>query len=90
MKNLLFFIFFLFILSGCKKLNNCTNVTVTLTANSCKQVGVIIDGTTFACDDLPIRYAVEGKKICILFNFWDDPSTCVCCGGTKVSIIAVR
>jgi hypothetical protein len=73
------------------KIDNCTNVTVTLKAPSCKHVGIILsDGTMFACDDLPDKYAIEGNKICILFNFWDDPALCVCCGGTKISVIAVR
>lgn len=77
---------------GCKKSakNNCTNVTVTLKAPSCKHVGIILsDGTMFACDDLANQYAVEGNKICILFNFWDDPTVCACCGDTKISVIAV-
>jgi hypothetical protein len=92
MKILLPFLFSLCLLFGCKKTtDNCTDVTVTLKANSCKQVGITLsDGTIFPCDDLPNQYAVEGKRICILFNFWEDLSTCACCGGTKISIIAVR
>jgi hypothetical protein len=90
-----FFILIFFSCYGCKKsaakIDNCTNVIVTLKASSCKHVGIILsDGTLFACDDLPDKYAIEGNKICILFNFWDDPSMCACCGGTKISIIAVR
>ena len=70
---------------------NCSNVTVTLKATSCKHVGIILsDGNIFACDDLPDRYAVEGNKICILYNFWNDAAVCACCGGTKISIVAVR
>ena len=91
MKRILIISFSFLLFAGCKKsADNCTNVVVTLTASSCKGVGVIIDGTKFACDDLPDQYAVEGKKICILYSFWDDPKMCACCGGTKVSIISVH
>jgi hypothetical protein len=92
LKVIIIFFSILLINTGCKKdlTKNCTEVTVTLTANSCKRVGIILsDGTIFPCDDLPDKYAVDGNKICILFNFWNDLSTCACCGGTKISIIAV-
>ena len=79
---------------GCQKPfhrdDNCTNVKVTLSAPSCKHVGVIIDGTLYPTDDLPDQYAVEGKNICIDYSFWEDYTKCVCCGGTKVHIIAVH
>ena len=92
MKLIAFILIFLFF-CGCKKSgskNDCTNVTVTLTAPSCKGVGVIIDGTKYPADDLPAEYAQEGKTICIEYSFWDDPALCVCCGGRKVHVIAVH
>jgi hypothetical protein len=79
---------------GCQKSfnsgDNCTNVKVTLSAPSCKHVGVIIEGAEYPADDLPDQYAVEGKNICIEYSFWDDETKCVCCGGKKVHIIAVH
>ncbi len=93
LKNILFFLLIFLLNTGCKKdlKKDCSEVTVTLKANSCKHVGIILsDGTLFPSDDLPNQYAVEGNKICILFNFWDDPSVCACCGGTKISIIAIH
>jgi len=93
MKNIIAILLIFSLSIGCKKTapNGCTEVTVTLTANSCKHVGIILsDGTMFPSDDLPAQYAVEGNKICILFNFWNDPATCACCGGTKISVIAVH
>ena len=90
-KKIIISLLFFSYLSGCKKSSkNCTEAVVTLTASSCNGVGVIIGGTKFASDNLPAQYAVEGKKICILYSFWDDTATCSCCGGTKVSIIAVH
>jgi hypothetical protein len=68
----------------------CTSAEVTLTAPSCKKVGVIIDGTKYPSDDLPDQYAVEGKNICIEYSFWEDQTKCMCCGGKKVHIIAVH
>ena len=77
-------------LSSCKKSSDrCTNVTVTLTAPSCSQIGVILNGIKYPSDDLPAQYAIEGNNICIEYSFWDDPKECPCCGGTKVHIISV-
>ncbi len=91
MKNALLSLFISLTVFGCKKSSgNCTNVIVTLTAPSCKHVGVIINGTKYPADDLPDQYAVEGKNICIEYSFWDDPKMCACCGGKKVHIIAVH
>ena len=90
MKNLIFSLLFILIFSKCKKSDNCTNAVVTLTAPSCKHIGVILDGVKYPADDLPAEYAVEGKNICIEYSFWDDPKMCVCCGGKKVHIIAVH
>ena len=60
--------------SGCQKPfdtdDNCTNVKVTLSAPSCKRVGVIISGTIYPADDLPDQYAVDGKNICIQYSFF--------------------
>ena len=91
MKNVLFSWFIFLTVLGCRKSSdNCTNVIVTLTATSCKHIGVIIRGTKYPTDDLPDQYAVEGKNICIEYSFWDDPTMCPCCGGKKVHIIAVH
>lgn len=91
MKKIIFPLFIFLIFFGCKKSSdNCTNVIVTLSAPSCKHVGVIINGTKYPTDDLPVQYAVEGKNICIEYSFWDDPAMCPCCGGRKVHIIAVH
>ncbi|HSV11020.1 MAG TPA: hypothetical protein VLI68_09640 [Hanamia sp.] len=92
MKKVLLSLFFAFIIFSCRKSTekNCTNVIVTLKAPSCKGVGVIIDGIKYPTDDLPAQYAVEGKKICIEYSFWEDPTMCQCCGGKKVHIIAVH
>lgn len=91
MMKIIAIILILFSCYGCKKSSNsCTNVTVTLTAPSCKGIGVIIDGTKYPADDLPAKYAVEGQNICIEYSFWNDPALCVCCGGKKVHVIAVH
>lgn len=91
MKSTLLYLIILLTIFGCKKPpGNCTNVTVTLTASSCKHVGVIIKGTKYPTDDLPDQYAVESKHICIEYSFWDDPKMCACCGGKKVHIISVH
>lgn len=82
-----------FCFSGCKKSKEskeCTTVTVTLKASSCKHVGVIVNGTAYPSDDLPDQFAVEGKVICIEYAFWDDPKECPCCGGRKVHVISVH
>ena len=87
------FIIILFSCYSCKKSaskTDCTQVTVTLTAPSCKALGVIIDGTKYAADDLPPEYAQEGRRICIEYSFWYDPALCACCGGKKVHVIAVH
>jgi hypothetical protein len=76
---------------GCKKATgNCTDVKVTLSAPSCRKIGVIIKGIKYPSDDLPDQYAVEGKNICIEYSFWDDVTMCPCCGGKKVHVIAVH
>ena len=81
----------LILFTGCKKsYDQCTNVTVTLTAPSCSHVGVILNGTKYPTDDLPAQYAIEGKNICIEYSFWDDLKECPCCGGRKVHVIAVH
>ncbi len=90
-------ILFLFIFSaffGCQKpfgtVDNCTNAKVTLSAPSCKHVGVVINGIKYPADDLPDQYATEGKNLCIEYSFYNDETKCQCCGGTKVHIIAVH
>ena len=90
MRNLIFLITFFIISNGCKKDKSCTEVKVTLSAPSCRKVGVIINGIKYPSDDLPDQYAVEGKKICIEYFFWDDPKMCPCCGGKKVHVISVQ
>jgi hypothetical protein len=91
MKKVLLYFFIFPAFFGCKKSpGNCTTVNVTLSAPSCKHVGVIIKGTKYPADDLPGQFAVEGKNICIEYSFWDDPTMCPCCGGRKVHIIAVH
>ena len=92
MKKILLSLFFCLTIFSCKKSTekNCTNVTVTLKASSCKGVGVIINGMKYPTDDFPEQYAIEGKNICIEYSFWDDPKMCPCCGGKKVHIIAVH
>ena len=91
MKNALLYLFFSLTIFGCSKSTerNCTNVSVTLKAPSCKGIGVIINGVEYPTDDLPEQYAIEGKRICIEYSFWEDPKMCPCCGGRKVHIIAV-
>ena len=76
--------------TGCKKNHNCTRAEVTLTAPPCSHVGVILNGTQYQTDDLPDQYKVEGKIICIEYSFYEDLRLCVCCGGTKVHVVAVR
>ena len=94
MKKAIPFLFIFCSFFGCQKPyeseDNCTNVKVTLSALSCKHVGVIINGTKYPADDLPDQFAVEGKFICIEYSFWDDYNKCQCCGGRKVHIIAVH
>ena len=94
MKQALVFVLILFAFSGCQKPfdrdHTCTNVKVTLSAPSCKRVGVIISGTIYPADDLPDQYAVDGKDICIQYSFYNDETKCGCCGGKKVHIIAVH
>jgi hypothetical protein len=81
----------IFTFFACKKsAGNCISVTVTLSAPSCRKVGVIIKGTKYPSDDLPDQYAVEGKNICIEYSYYDDPTMCACCGGRKVHVIAVH
>jgi len=83
-------ILFIFLLPGCKKHKDCTQVVVTLTAPSCSHVGVIINDTKYPTDDLPAQYAEEGRIICIDYTFYEDMRLCVCCGGTRVHVVAVR
>ena len=70
--------------------STCTNVTVTFTPDVCKLPAVIIDNKTYPTEDLPDSLAVEGKKLCIEYTFYDDARTCVCCGGRYVHIIKVH
>ena len=72
------------------KSKNCTDVVVTLSAPSCKQIGVVLKGIKYPADDLPDQYVVDGKSICIEYSFWDDLKMCPCCGGKKVHIISVQ
>jgi hypothetical protein len=89
MKYLLFIVFSL-ILSSCKK-NNCTDAIVTLKhASACRDTSLIINGTIYRTDNLPVQNAVEGSHICIQYNLYGDPKMCACCGGTKVSITSVH
>ncbi len=90
MRNLILVLAIFTIFCGCRKDKNCTEVKVTLSAPSCRHVGVIIDEIKYPSDDLPDQYAVEGKKICIEYSFWDDPKMCPCCGGKKVHVISVH
>ena len=90
MKNLFFVFLFITLLSSCKKQTTCTNVTVTFTPGVCKHVAVIIDNKTYPTDDLPDSLAVEGKNLCIEYSLFDDPRSCVCCGGTYAHIIKVH
>ncbi len=78
------------VLSGCKKSKDCKEVIVTLSAASCSQIGVILDGIKYPTDDLPAQYVVDGKSICIEYSFWDDYKMCPCCGGRKVHVISVH
>ena len=80
----------IFLFNGCHKSSGCTNAVVTLSAPSCKHIGVILDGVKYPSDDLPSQYAIDGLQICIEYSFWDDPAMCACCGGKKVHIIAVH
>lgn len=89
MKSLIFSLFFILIFSGCQKSHGCTDVTVTLTAPSCKHIGVIINSKIYPTDDLPDAYAVEGKHICIEYTLYEDLRLCACCGGTVAHIIKV-
>jgi hypothetical protein len=91
MKGVIFSLFIILLFSECKKTEkNCTNAVVTLSAPSCKRIGVILDGIKYPADDLPAEYAEEGKTICIEYSFWDDPAMCACCGGRKVHIISIH
>lgn len=91
MKKITFVLIIFLAFLGCKKSpGNCTYVKVTLSAPSCRKVGVIIKGTKYPSDDLPDQYAVEGNNICIEYSFWEDVSMCMCCGGKKVHVIAVH
>ncbi len=85
---------FLFIIIGsffsCSKANKCETAIVTLKSNSCKKVGLIINGTMYPSDDLPDQYAIEGKEVCLHYSFWNDPRVCPCCGGKKVHVIDVQ
>lgn len=79
-----------FIFSSCNKSKNCTEVTVTLSAPSCSKIGIVINGIKYPTDDLPAQYAVDAKKICIEYSFFDDYKLCPCCGGKKVHVISIH
>ena len=92
MKNL-FFVFLLIVLfSSCQKntCTECTNAIVTLKATNCKHVGVIIKAIAYPTDDLPDKFAIEGKNICIDYSLYEDQRKCICCGGTYAHIIKVQ
>ena len=87
------YFFLLIILGGylsCSKANKCETAIVTLKANSCNKVGLIINGTMYPSDDLPDQYAIEGKVVCLHYSFWDDLKMCPCCGRKKVHVIDFR
>lgn len=76
MKTFLFILLLFTGIASCKKSKDCTEAVVTLKAKSRTHVGIIINKTTYATNDLPDSDVIEGKKICIEYSLYDDLRMC--------------
>lgn len=83
----LFILFFLSICISCHRDNSCsTSAIIVRNSTGCLSWGINV-GTSYISDNIPDQFKVEGLRVCVDYELYDDMRLCACCGGTRARII---
>jgi len=70
---------------NCSGENQCA--TIVKVAAHCNNYGIEVNGQQYPSSNIPAQFQVEGIKVCVQYNLFDDQRLCACCGGTWADII---
>jgi hypothetical protein len=70
--------------------NDGVKVTITKYGTPCSVWGVVINGYTYAADDIPPAFRKEGTKVYAKYEFFEDKEHGACNGGIWARITSMK
>jgi hypothetical protein len=94
MKYLLIFLLSLGLIASCSKGNkdndDCVAVTITQSGTPCGAWGIKVASDVYPSNNIPSQYQQEGVAVCVVYELYQDPRVCACCGGTWADIKSIK
>ena len=69
---------------------DCKTVTITNSAPGCGGWGIVVNGTKYPSGNIPAQFQQDGLSVCTVYELYQDPRLCACCGGTWADIKSMK